>query len=268
MNLKLKNKKVLITGSSGGIGAAIAVQMATEGAKVAVHGRSKERAQQVVDEIQTAGGEAITALGDLADDTQAQAVVDECILQWSGIDIIVSNAGYDAEARVWPDIPPEDWLNIYNTNVVSGVRVIRPLIEPMRKSGWGRIVFISSGVATQPLADQPNYAVTKAALVNMTVGLSKYLKDTGITVNTISPGFIVTPGGKDRLMETGKSLGWGDDWETVEQRFRKELLPNNSGRSGTPEDVAALTAFICSPLAGYINGANLRVDGGSTLCIN
>ena len=268
MDLELKGKRVLITGSSGGIGASIAIRMAAEGARVVVHGRSEQRAMEVTKKIKSAGGEAVVTIGDLADDTMAKAVIDQSLIQLGGIDILVSNAGNDVEARVWPDIPPADWLDIYNTNVVSGVRVVRPLLETMRENGWGRIVFISSGVATQPLADQPNYAASKAALVNMTVGLSKYLKDTGITVNTISPGFIVTPGGKERLVETGRSMGWGDDWDTIEQRFREELLPNNTGRSGTPEDVAALTVFVCSPLAGYINGANLRVDGGSTLSVN
>ena len=268
MDLQLTGKRALVTGSSGGIGAAIAKQLAAEGARVVIHGRSEAKAQAVAEEIAADSGNAVVALGDLGDDAAAAAVVEHCVAELGGLDIVVCNAGYDAEARTWPDIPPADWLEIYNTNVVSGVRIVRPLLQRMREAGWGRVVFISSGVATQLLADQPNYAASKAALVNMAVGLSKHMKDTGVTVNTISPGFIVTPGGKERLMETGRALGWSDDWETIEKRFRTELLPNNSGRSGTPEDVAALTAFVCSPLADYVNGANLRVDGGSTLSIN
>lgn len=268
MDLQLYGKRALVTGSTGGIGAGIAKRLAEEGAAVVVHGRDADRARKVVHEITAAGGRAAVALGEITSDADALRVIDEATQAFGGTDILVSNAGYDAESRTWDEIPPADWIEIYDTNTVSTVRFVRPLLGPMRKAGWGRIVLISSGVATMPLADQPNYAASKAALVNMTVGLTKHLAGTGVTVNTVSPGFILTPGARDRVVGTAKALGWTGGWEEIQARMIREILPIPAGRPGTVEEVAALVAFVASPLAGFISGSNLRIDGGSTPTVN
>jgi NAD(P)-dependent dehydrogenase (short-subunit alcohol dehydrogenase family) len=127
---------------------------------------------------------------------------------------------------------------------------------------------MASGEATQPFAFMPDYAATKAALVNLTVSLAKEVARSGITVNTVSPGIIVTDGVQRFYREVAASRGWGTDWPQIEQGVLREVLDNAVGRLGRVEEVSYLVAFIASPLAGFINGANLRVDGGSTGVIN
>ena len=138
----------------------------------------------------------------------------------------------------------------------------------MKESGWGRIIQISSGEATQPFRFMPDYAATKAAMVNMTVSLAKDLAESGVTVNTISPGIIVTPALEKFYRQMAATRGWGTEWKDIEKSVLREILYNPAGRLGRVEDVANLVAYLTSPLADYVNGANFRVDGGSTACIN
>jgi len=139
----------------------------------------------------------------------------------------------------------------------------------MKKQNWGRIIQMASGEATQPFAFMPDYAATKAALVNLTVSLSKELANTGITVNTISPGIILTPGVEHFYREMATTRGWTTrSWDEIEKHVVREVLSNPLGRLGRVEEVANLVAYVSSPLADYINGANLRIDGGSTGAIN
>jgi len=139
----------------------------------------------------------------------------------------------------------------------------------MKKQNWGRIIQMASGEATQPFAFMPDYAATKAALVNLTVSLSKELANTGITVNTMSPGIILTPGVEHFYRETASSRGWAtESWDEIEKHVIGEILYNPVGRLGRVEEVANFVAYVASPLADYINGANLRIDGGSTAVIN
>jgi 3-oxoacyl-[acyl-carrier protein] reductase len=137
----------------------------------------------------------------------------------------------------------------------------------MRASGWGRVIQIGTGEAVNPFPFMPDYAASKAALVNLTVSLAKHLDRTGITVNTVSPGIVVTPGVEAFYRAEAARRGWGEDWTGIEARILSEILANPTGRLGRPEEVASLVAFVASPLAGYINGANLRIDGGSTAVI-
>jgi len=157
---------------------------------------------------------------------------------------------------------------LYNKNVVSVARLVRLLVPQMKESHWGRIIQISSGEATQPFRFMPDYAATKAAMINITVSLAKDLAESGVTVNTVSPGIIVTPALEKYYRQLAATRRWGTNWKDIEKSVLREILYNPVGRLGRAEDVANLVAYLTSPLADYINGANFRVDGGSTACIN
>ncbi len=271
MDLQLQGKRALVTGSSSGIGAAIAKVLAREGARVVVHGRNRERAERVADEIGKAGGQGKVAIGDLTDDAQAMAVAQVADAAFGGIDILINNAGGAAgkQQQDWLGTTPEVWVATYQANVISAVRLIRHFIPQMKQRGWGRIIQLASASATQPLPfSLPDYQASKAAVVNFTVGLSKFLGGTGVTVNTITPGTILTPALERTFRDWARARNWGDDWAEVERRAVAEMFPNPSGRVGRVEDIANMAAFIASPLAGYVNGANIRVDGGRVPTIN
>ena len=263
MDLQLKNRRALVTGSTGGIGAAIARMLAAEGATVVIHGRNAEAAERVANEVRAAGGRAAVALGDLSTDADADAVATAALAAFGGIDILVNNAG-SYEQVGWMETTPEKWAGMFNHDVLSMVRMIRHLSPGMRQSGWGRIVQIASSAAMQPYSHGPDYSAVKAAIVNLTVSLSKDLAGSGVTAVTVSPGPILTKGFEALWRTYAKDNGkdWGEDWDGIERNVVREVLPNPSGRVGRVEEVAALVALIASQYGGYINGANLRVDGG------
>lgn len=270
MDLQLQGKRALVTGSSSGIGAGIARVLAREGVMVVVHGRNRERAEQVAEEIGKNGGRVQVAIGDLIDDAQAQAVAQAADAAFGGIDILINNAGGTAgKQQDWIGTLPDVWAATYQTNVISAVRLIQYFIAQMKQRGWGRIIQLASASAIQPLPfSLPDYQASKAAVVNFTVGLSKYLGGTGITVNTITPGTILTPALERTFRDWARARNWGEEWEEVERRAVTEMFPNPSGRVGRIEDIANMAAFIASPLAGFVNGANIRVDGGRVPTIN
>lgn len=268
MELNLQGKRALVTGSSSGIGAEIAKTLAREGVLVVIHGRNEQRTRQIADEIAQNGGKATVAIGDLAQDISAEKVAQDAIQAFGGIDILINNAGGGGSLS-WFDAPAQAWASVYAQNVLSTVRLIQHLAPPMKFAGWGRIINIASGVATQPTVAIADYAAAKAALVNLTVSLAKELAYTGVTVNTVSPGTILTPGLESAVRGIATANGWNtDDWSELETRTAREIWPNPTGRVGRVEDVASMAAYLASPLAGFINGANYRVDGGNITAIN
>lgn len=146
--------------------------------------------------------------------------------------------------------------------------MIRLLVPQMKELGWGRIIQISSNAGVEAAPDAASYSATKAANINMTVSLTKELAGTGITVNTVSPGPVVTEGWNEFALDIAAKQGWGNDLEVIKQKMLETVFNLPSGRLGQPEDVANLVAFVASPLSGYINGANLRVDSGQTSTVN
>lgn len=280
MNLELDNKRALVTGSSAGIGAGIAKVLAAEGAIVVVHGRNAGRANQLAEDIRDRGGKAHVALGDLATEEGCLAVGDTVMVELGGIDILVNNAGGKASAHCadgierpanapWLETPWSDWLWTYEQNVGAAVRLIQRFVPGMKEQGWGRIINIASASGTQTEPDLADYQPAKAAMINMTTGLAKSLAHTGITVNTVSPGTILT----DNLVETftcwAEQMGWEtDDWSEIERRFTSEVIPQPVNHFGRPEDIARMVALIASPLSSYMTGANYRVDGGSCRSVN
>jgi NAD(P)-dependent dehydrogenase (short-subunit alcohol dehydrogenase family) len=268
MDLQLSSKRAVVTGSSSGIGEAIAKMLAAEGASVVVHGRRESEALRVAAEIRAAGGQAVVALGDLGTDAGADAVARAAQDTFDGADILVNNAGAFPQ-RPWLESSADEWNDLYNQNVGSMVRLITRLVPSMKRRGWGRVISIASGVATTPFADMGSYSATKAANINLAVSLAKALAGTGITSNAVSPGMILTPGVEEMLRGMAPKVGLpADDLAALEQFAVKNLVPNPSGRIGRVEDIAAAVAFLASPLAGYINGANIRVDGGTVGTVN
>jgi len=267
VDLQLDGKCALITGAGGDIGQGIVRTFVREGATVVLHGLDKVKLEQLASTLQPNGSKVYAVAGDLASDESARKIAEEACALAGHVDILINNAAIYTHGS-WLDDTPGDMLNLYNVNVVGAARLIQHLAPPMRERRWGRIIQIASGDASEPLAFMSSYAATKAALVNLTVGLAKSLANTGITVNTISPGIIATDGVKQFYRGLATQFGWGSDWETIEQHLLKEVLANSSGRLGTVEEVADLIAFVSSPLTGYINGADIRIDGGSARSVN
>jgi len=261
MELNLKGKKALVTGSSSGIGEGIAKCLAKEGVHVMVQGRKKQELERVVREITSNGGIAHFVEGDLSTNEDAKHVAEMTLQTFQQLDILVNNAGAFPK-HGWLQSSPEDWADLFNINVVAMVRMIQAFLPQMKKLGWGRIIQIASVAGVSPSPDLPEYGVTKAANINMTISLAKDLAGTGITANTVSPGPIATPGVKTLFTQIAKEKNWGTNWNEIEKRATKEVLPNMVGRFGTPEEVGNLVTFLASTAADYITGVNYRIDGG------
>lgn len=263
MDLKLKGKRALVTGSSSGIGVEIAKLLAAEGAQVVVNGRNVERAQAVADAINAAGGQAAVACGDLGTDAGAQAVAEAARAAFGGIDILVNNAGGASEsaAKSWFDATADEWIDTYQRNVLAAVRLSHAFVPEMKDRGWGRIINIGTAAAITPTSGQADYGPAKAAMLNMSLALSKALSRTGVTSNTVSPGMIRTEGVQRFLAHFAKKRGWENDVAKAE-----EYVANGTGqtvkRIGEVQDIAYAVAMIASPNADFINGVNFHVDGG------
>ncbi|HTZ69816.1 MAG TPA: SDR family NAD(P)-dependent oxidoreductase [Acetobacteraceae bacterium] len=268
MDLQLTGRRALVTGSSSGIGEAIARMLAEEGAAVVVHGRNRERAEKIAANIHAAG----VAIGDLSTDEGAAAVHQEaCKALGGNIEILVNNAGGSATgntARAPMDIKIDDWVTNYHANALPAVRLCRLAVPDMVAAKFGRVIQISSAVAVQPNNMGSDYSGAKAALNNYTVSLAGSLKGVGVTVNTVSPGIIMVDG----MIRWGRQK-FADDSMTIEEITRRmaaekifDLPP--VGRLGNPEELALVVCTIASPRAGFITGANYRVDGGQIRSLN
>lgn len=260
MDLELAGRCALVTGSSSGIGAGIAAALAAEGAGVVVHGRDAERSARVAAGIRERGGEARAVLGDITTDAGA-AEVAAAALRLGRIDILVNTTGGVVDPGAgWVNSTTAFWAEQYELNTLSSVRMVGHVAPGMKEAGWGRIIQIGSVAAVTPLADQvPAYCAAKAALLAIGVSLAKTLAGTGITVNTVSPGYVVTP-----LLESYARSRPGNEtrgWAKIEAEMAS-ALGVLAGRLGQPADIAALTAFLASPRADWITGSNIRIDGG------
>jgi NAD(P)-dependent dehydrogenase (short-subunit alcohol dehydrogenase family) len=269
MDLQLSGRRALVTGSNSGIGAGVARMLAQEGAAVVVHGRNRERAEAVAAEIGAAG----VALGDLSTDEGADQAFEDAKKALGGsIEILVNNAGGgvgNTTSRGVLDVTPPEWIATYQTNTLAAVRMIRRAAPEMVAAGFGRIIQISSAVGIQPNNLGPDYSGAKAAMNNLTITLAGSLKGVGVTVNTVSPGVIVTPAMLSWGRQIARQSGWGDPSpEELEKRIALERLNLPAGRIGRVEDIALMVCTLASPRAGYITGANHRVDGGQIRAIS
>jgi NAD(P)-dependent dehydrogenase (short-subunit alcohol dehydrogenase family) len=259
MDLKLKGKLALISGSTAGIGFAIAAALAAEGARVIVNGRKQASVDEAVSRIVAGeGGEVLGFAGDLSTRETAEALT----TRFPGIEILVNNLGI-FEPKSFEDIPDEDWQRFFDVNVLSGVRLARLCLPAMKRANWGRIIFISSESAVQIPAEMIHYGMTKTAQLAVSRGLAESLAGTEITVNSILPGPTNSRGVGEFVEALAKADG--KSFEAFEKEFFEKARPTSLiKRFEAPEEIASMVAYIASPLSSGTTGAALRVDGGCT----
>jgi 3-oxoacyl-[acyl-carrier protein] reductase len=266
MDLQLDGKKALVTGSSKGIGEAIAKKLALEKAIVIVHGRDRAQTEKVASDIVARGGRAYAVLGDLTRDDEVRRLIDEAEMLAGPIDILVNNAGGSLGSKEnWTNTEAASWTSAYDRNVLAALRVSTRLLPAMRLAGWGRVINISSVAATMPPPSAPDYSACKAALNAMTVSMAKAVAADGVTVNVVSPGTIHSAALDTRFREVAAERGVANidaPWEEIERAVLPMFAQVPLGRVGRLDEIAATIAFLASPLAGYITGINLRIDGG------
>ncbi|RFU64418.1 SDR family oxidoreductase [Peribacillus saganii] len=262
MKLDLENKTALVTGGSKGIGKAIAKALAAEGANVVICGRGIEALNEAETEIKQSGGSVLSIQADLSKQDDVDKLVSGAIERYKTIDILVNNAGVASGFDDFESLEIEDWQRLFDINLFGAVRITKAVIPYMKKEKYGRIINISSESGMQPDAFMPHYNASKAALNNFTKSLSKAYADQGILVNTVSPAFIMTPMLENLLKDNAEKQKI--TYEDAVLQFLKENRPHvEVKRPGTVEEVASAVVYLASSQASFINGVNLRVDGGS-----
>ena len=257
MDLKLEGKLALVSGSTAGIGYAIARTLAQEGARVIVNGRTQAAVDNAVDRIRSDTGGSVDGY---AGDLSRAVAAEEVVRRHAGIEILVNNLGI-FEPKAFEDIPDEDWMRFFDVNVLSGVRLARLVLPAMKRANWGRIVFISSESAVQIPTEMVHYGMSKTAQLAVSRGLAESVAGTGITVNSVLPGPTKSRGVGDFVQDMARADG--KTFEQVESEFFEHVRPTSLiKRFGTPQEVASLVAYVVSPLASATTGAALRVDGG------
>jgi NAD(P)-dependent dehydrogenase (short-subunit alcohol dehydrogenase family) len=253
VDLSLNKHTALVTGSHRGTGQIIAKALLDEGAQVLVHGLLDGQAEQSAELI----GGGIPVTGDITNDAGADALTAQCADY--EVDILVNNYG-TADPGTWTDSSADDWIEAYQKNVLSAQRMIRHFLPGMRNMGWARIINLGTIGSSRPNSRMPGYYASKGALANMSVGLAKEVAGTGIRVNLVSPGLILTPEVEAAYLASGQRKGWGETWEEIEPHVAKDIPIRRIARR---EEVAALVTFLCSEQADAIHGQNIRIDGGA-----
>jgi NAD(P)-dependent dehydrogenase (short-subunit alcohol dehydrogenase family) len=258
MDFGLREKRALVTGSTAGIGFATARALANEGAHVTLNGRTEARVGDAVDRIRRELSDATVdgIAADLSSGEGCRALIGHL----PEVDVLVNNLGI-FEPKPFEEIPDEDWIRFFETNVLSGIRLARHYVRGMRSRNWGRIVFVSSESGLQIPTEMIHYGMTKTAQLAVSRGLAETLAGTGVTVNSVLPGPTSSEG--VGAFVTQMATARGLDAKTVEREFFATARPSSVlQRFATPDEVAAMITYVCSAQASATTGAALRVDGG------
>jgi len=258
VDLRLNDKVALVTGSTAGIGFAIARSLADEGAHVFVNGRTQERVDAAVEAIRSQA--ATIKVDGIVADFSSSAGAEAVIAKLPAVDVLVNNVGI-FEPKPFAEIPDEDWFRFFEINVMSGVRLSRHYLAEMLKRNWGRIIFISSESAVQIPPEMVHYGMTKTAQVAVARGIAESVAGTGVTVNSILPGPTESEGVGGFVEAMAKQQNKSK--EVIEKEFFEYVRPSSLlKRFATVDEVAALVTYVASELSSATNGAALRVDGG------
>ena len=258
MDLKLKDKTVFISGSTAGIGFAIAHRFLQEGANVVINGRTKEGVDKAVNELKSLVGQ-VNVSGIAADFSKVEEV-NQLLKELPEVDILINNAGI-FEPKAFAEIPDEDWFKFFEVNVMSGIRLSRHYFPKMLSKNWGRIIFISSESAVFVPDEMIHYGMTKTAQIAVSRGLAELTKGTNVTVNSILPGPTKSKGVGAFLEDLSKTSNKTS--REVEEEFFNTMRPTSLlRRFASVEEVADTTVYFASPLASATNGASIRVEGG------
>ncbi len=258
MNLQLQGQHALVTGSTAGIGFAIAKALASEGATVTINGRSEASVGQALQKLQALLPEA--SLRGVAADAATAKGCEQLVAGGPPVDILVNNMGI-FDPKPFEAIPDADWMRFFETNVMSGVRLARAVLPGMKQRNRGRIVFISSESGICPPAEMVHYGMTKSAQLSVSRGLAETCAGTAVTVNSVLPGPTLTEGAKDFFDKLAAQQGLSFD-EAAKAFFANARPTSLLQRFIEPDEVASMVAYVCSPLSAATNGAALRVDGG------
>jgi 3-oxoacyl-[acyl-carrier protein] reductase len=269
MELELEDKVAIVTGSSKGIGKAIAVELAREGCRVVLAARGEKDLEGAAEDVRQTGsaGDVLALAADVTKADEVERLIEETVARFGTVDILVNNAGGTGRRSHFHELSDEEWFEILDLNLVSAVRLTRGVLPHMQRQRWGRIINVASESGTQPSALKPHYNAAKAALINLTKSLSKAYGEYGILVNAVSPATTVTPSVEDLIAEEArrKSIPRNER----EAAFVRENKPDIvASRLGRPQETAWVVTFLASERASFVTGANYRVDGGSVTSIS
>jgi 3-oxoacyl-[acyl-carrier protein] reductase len=266
MDLGLKGKVILVTGASRGIGKAIAVAFANEGSSVILTARHQQDLEQTTQEIQQRGGHVLAIAADVTNVGEVQRLVQQSLAYQGAIHVLVNNVGGADGFAPFEELSDDAWVDAFQRNVLSTVRLMRAILPTMKQQQWGRVINIASEAGMQPDPFLPHYGAAKAAVINVTKSVSRTYAGDGILANTVSPGWTWTPLVEQLFLAQAKERGI--TLEEFQQAFLHESRPHLAVRRAcTPEEVASAVVFLASEAASFITGTNLRVDGGSITTI-
>jgi 3-oxoacyl-[acyl-carrier protein] reductase len=269
VDLGLKDKVAIVTGSSKGIGKAIALELAREGCRLVLCARGEQDLNEAVEDVRRIGGagEPLAVSADVTEGTEVKKLVDQTVARFGTVDILVNNVGRTGRRSPFHELSDDEWFDTLDVNLISAVRLTRAVLPHMLEQRSGRIINIASESGIQPSVHKPHYNASKAALINLTKSLSKAYGKHGIMVNAVSPATTVTPSVEDLMAEEARRKNLPRNER--EAAFVRENKPHIvAGRLGRPQETAWVVAFLASERASFVTGANYRVDGGSVTSIS